>query len=325
MYVTCALFGIVIGYFLFQAIAAITMLIIGPIIGYKLISFSFLGLEVAKVNEKFQFRFSNIALVPEINQFIKPNQIWKRIIKEIVVFLVGVGVVVLGVVVWKNMTGEFEKGVALFTTIILGLFYLWDFILIIKLIIQMCGTGFESQLFRDHQEVKTKLLDGVHPKDIVFRCPEPNKNYFSKVSHYQYNMLNYYKELESDNLEEVSLYISKMIGILPVFWSVQYTPYYYEVLYYYTALNKDLSKAEFYASIILNVLEKDKDINGRRVYAAYLYYTGKNRKHAMQVAREGLEVVDKFSPKGQAYMERDLIYKLINEMENNEYDGIFER
>lgn len=323
-YFAMILMGMVIGYFLYQTINAISMLIAGPILGYQFGSFSFFGMEVAKVNEKLQFRFTNFNWIPNTSLHVKANQFGKKIVKEVIPLVVGVVCMIIGYIFLKDRPGEFENGLVLLTLFVMGILYVWHLFLLVVMISQMYGSGLDAEMYRDCQEVIAKLEDGLHPKDITFRCQEPNQDYFSKIAHRQYNLLNYYKELECGNMDVVDLYISKMIAMLPDTWSVDQTPYYYEILYYYSALSKDVVKAETYASVIRDVVERDKDINGRRVYAAYLFHTGKDRKLAMQIAKEGLTVVDKFPLKGQAYMERDLINQLIKEMEEQEYGRIIE-
>ena len=91
--------------------------------------------------------------------------------------------------------------------------------------------------------------------------------------------------------------------------------FYYELLYYYCAIEPDIQKAEQMMKYLGRNLEKDKDINGRRVYAAYLYYTGKDKELALEVAKSGLEVYGKSLDKGLALFERDLINQLIEKIE----------
>lgn len=89
------------------------------------------------------------------------------------------------------------------------------------------------------------------------------------------------------------------------------TPYYYETLFYYCCIAGDVQRAESIMSAVRDVLVADKDVNGKRVYAYYLYFSEKDKNIALQTAREGLQAVDAFNCKGIAYMEKDLLQDLI--------------
>ncbi len=82
-------------------------------------------------------------------------------------------------------------------------------------------------------------------------------------------------------------------------------------------MERDTVAAQNLMSMIEGELENDKDTNGRRVYAYFLYYTNKGRDRALQVAKEGLEHVEdlRHLVGAAADMERDLILKLIDTIE----------
>ena len=84
----------------------------------------------------------------------------------------------------------------------------------------------------------------------------------------------------------------------------------YEMIYFYSIVQPNLQKAEYYHSRIEEHLGNDMDCNGCRVLAAYLYGTKKGREGALKEIQRGLMVADKFRPQGQAKMEKKLLLKL---------------
>ena len=62
------------------------------------------------------------------------------------------------------------------------------------------------------------------------------------------------------------------------------------------------------------MLLKDKDINGRRVLATYKYYIEKNVEEAEKCALDGIAVKDKYALKGQAFLEEELIKKILEDI-----------
>lgn len=86
---------------------------------------------------------------------------------------------------------------------------------------------------------------------------------------------------------------------------------YYNVVFYYSYIKPDISKATKYFNIIKDELINDKDSNGRRVLAYYQLCILGERENARYTAIDGLNVLKQFSI-GSA--EKDYEAKLLNNL-----------
>lgn len=311
--------GAMIGYFVFTVVAAISNMLFGLLLGYRILSISFCGLMLRQENGKYKFTFSNVSITPLVQLEAKIASKWKKIFLEIGTIILGIpsaiGIYLLGAYQEEAFRPLWEK-----TALCLGFFLVVNLIVVVNLFIKMFGNSPSSVFYRERERVLSMIHNGVHPKDIQFNYDEQWQELFKNMSHRDYDLLRYYNALELNDVERIQQLIPKMSGCIGDLWSESQIPLFYELIYYYSAVAKDLSKAESYAGHIMHILEKDKDVNGRRVYAAYLYYTAKPKKLALSAAKEGLQVVDKYPYKGIAYMERDILNDLVQKIEGDLYE-----
>lgn len=307
--------GLSIGYFFYQLLNVLCWLVIGPLQGKHFQYLSFWGMEIIRENGRLNFRITNFSPNPEISFQESAQDFKKKLSGEGCIFVVGVAVLVCSILFVK-VKDDFWNCIANGTMVVFGVFLLVHLCMLVKMAVHIYGNGPESVFWRESQRILELLQAGSRPKDLVFKYDEPGQDYFNKAGHQNYNLFRYYKALELGEMDMVSVMVKKMEqAVTPAAWSRWQTPLYYEILYYYSAICRDLPMAEQYADLIMEVMRQDKDINGRRVYAAYLYYTGKDKTFALQTARNGLEVMEQFPIKGQAFMERDLLEKMIQEIE----------
>lgn len=79
-----------------------------------------------------------------------------------------------------------------------------------------------------------------------------------------------------------------------------------ELIFYYSYLEKDLNKAERYKNQAPSMIENDMDLNGRRVYAYYLYGKEADTDKILEVIAEGLAVAQEYPMPGNIPMETKL-------------------
>lgn len=315
--------AIIATWVVFSVITSIFIFVFGLILGYHFRRFTFWGLMVANENGKLKVCATNFSLTPNVDMDSNAAGYLKSIIYE-VLQLVCEGAVVFCLWYFKpDITNKITNMTYIIMIALLCILYLFHLYILVKMAVQMYGKGEKSVFWREQQMALEQLTQGIHPKNLTLAYREPDGNYFGKdILHHQYHFFQYYKALETGDMDEIKRFIPRMENQITDFWNRSQIPFLYEIIYYYCAINKDIVKAEYYMNLVEEVLKRDKDINGRRVYAAYLFYSGKDRSYAMEVAIEGKKVCDKFPHKGQAYMERDIIEKMIDEMKEKDYENI---
>lgn len=112
------------------------------------------------------------------------------------------------------------------------------------------------------------------------------------------------------------------IGLM---WSETQIPFFYEIVYYYSAIETDVVFVEGFVNHIMNILEHDKSVTGRRVYASYLYYTGKSVEVVKNVIAQGLQVADKHPLSGLGKMERNILNELLRMIGEKENANVNDR
>lgn len=310
--------GCIFGYWLYCLAAAIAQLFFGPILGYRFAQASLLGLYVMRTDGKLKFGIGEVSWFPEVLLEAKSMPYWKRVLKEVGPLLFGAALEYLLFLLMPEK-GSFDWHICVGTMIGLALFMLIHLCIMIGFLANVCGKGKKAEFWRENDRVLELIRQGIHPRDIAF-LDESEDKLFLDAFRRQYDFIIYYKALETGDLETMGRYIEKMKPCIQMDWSIAQTPMYYEVIYYLAKYEKNIGLTETYVSKVLEVMKKDKDVNGRRVYASYLYYSGKDKNLAMQTAKEGLQAAEKYALKGLAYMERDLLTELIYEMEENKYE-----
>lgn len=314
--------AVFIGGFSYFTLASVGAFIVGELLGYRFAAFHLWGVHILRENGKIKARFGKFTFFPSVQMFQpKKHSALKKIIYEAAPAYLGIVAIIIAI--WKinHMRASDAREILIAVTIVLLCHLVIHAINFIKIIKYIFGNGAEAVLWRENDRINELLAAGVQPKDIEFLLPDDGES-FGKLTTVNANMRlvydfrRYYHSLELGRYDECSYYVKKMEESLTGSWLPSNTLHYYEILYFYTAVRKDLSKAETYFAQVDSVLEKDMDINGRRVYAAYLFYSGKDINRAVQVAEEGLKVVEQFPQKGLAYMERDFITKMLFEMKD---------
>lgn len=317
--------GGIIGFYLFSMVFTIGEFVFGLILGFKFRYFSFLGLNILRENGKICVRKTNFAYLPFIAMVYGDNEedigYTRDLIKYILKSVTLIVTIVIVYLCCSSLSGIYHMAYLMVVTeLIIG-----TIIVIIKyfdFVIKAFGKGPKSEIFREVRSVHSQLRQGVTPGKLRFSDKIPNHKIFDsrEPDYWGYDMIRYYWAVENNQMS-----MMKMIFISAMENQVDYDMkrktrdvirqnFYYELIYYYSAIETDIQKAEKFMNYAGSNLEKDKDINGRRVYSAYLYYTGKGRELALEAAQSGLEVFGQSHEKGLALFERDLINQLIEKI-----------
>lgn len=306
--------GFVFAYFLFLLISSLGSLIFGWMLGYKFLEFSFFGFKIAKQSGHLVFGFTHFDTNTEVSMKLPHHSYGKMAAWEI---LQAVLVAVFTALCWMFIPKYFQaseevllegKAVCIF----LSFFLAWQVLFLIMKLNQMLGKSEKSVFWREKTEALNALNEGRRPRDLNLNYRKTGKISVGDVSYMQYELLKYYKELDAGNYEGLKPYVREFEEFLPNTWSSFNAPYFYELLFYYSFIEQNISLAERYALIAGDIIKQDRDINGKRIYAYYLYYTGKDKELAVKVAKEGMATYMDFDTRGLAYMERDLIQNLLD-------------
>lgn len=283
-FVAFGLIGILLGYFIFTCINAISSLVFGLVLGYQFQSFSFFGVEIVKMNGKLKIRTTNISFAPTTLMIFKKHTYAKRLIWESSQYLSGILVIVV-LFLYPNKPKDYILIYwALLTTFII--IYIWGLFILAKMIRQMYGKSEYAVFWREKNEIMNQLQEGIPPKDLDFTFKPSEAKFEKNIEYMQYELIRYYKALQLDDKEGMKILIHKFENYIPSVWNIIYTLYFYELVFYYAYVERDLLQAQNYANVVMEMMERDQDSNGCRVYAYYLYYTGKNKKLALEIANK---------------------------------------
>lgn len=307
--------GILLGYIIWSLQNALGCWIFGLLLGCQFNYFSFWGMMVLKEHGKLKFRFTNFSLVATCGMKKANRTFSKQAAWEILVWVMGLAVLIPFWIMTKK-PGTAEEYIKFGIPLGMSALYLFQLIRLIRLMVQMFGKGEKSILWREKQEAMNRLDEGVRPMDLWLQYEKSTPITRSDTRYMQYELLKYYSELDAKKYDQLEKYIREFEQFISDVWNVTDTPYYYETLFYHCCITGDVQRAESIMNLVRDVLIADKDVNGRRVYAYYLYHTGKDKNIALQTAREGLQAVNTFNCKGIAYMEKELLQDLIYRIES---------
>lgn len=192
------------------------------------------------------------------------------------------------------------------------------------------GNSATARWLRAEEEYLMQTMQGRRPRDIsgfMEESVQPSTSILFGERKYRYVAFQYYRALDRKDPVEMKRTIYSIEAALRKTRGKQLysmAPYYAECVFYYCFVENFPERATYYYHHCPASIEKDMDLNGRRIYAYYLYYVKKAPEAALQAIREGLEVADAFSMKGHIPLEKELLYVLQNIITNrqaNENEG----
>lgn len=173
------------------------------------------------------------------------------------------------------------------------------------------GNSPKAVMKRKNKSILAFLKEGTPPSQLEdWLSEEIDFSYEPTFEQYMYIQFQYFCALEKSDKERICQLIYKIEKALPKKMPKSLGFVYNELIFYYSYLEKDLERAENYKKQAPHMIENDTDLNGRRVYAYYLYGKGANAYKILNVIEEGLSVAEEFPLRGNISMETNLLLRL---------------
>lgn len=158
-----------------------------------------------------------------------------------------------------------------------------------------------------YQKLLRDTMSGIRPAELELVDIQYDENIFATII----NLTMYHKGLDMNDFSLMNSRMSLVENNIQDLEKIQKDSFVYELIFYYSYIIGDKLKAAKLFSEVENSLEKDMDINGRRVLAYYYYSAHLDFEKAKYYAEQGLEVADKYPVKGNAIMEEKLLNDLL--------------
>lgn len=278
----------------------------------KFASFRYLNIKILKRQGNLTIKKDKFCFIPQVNVIAAPDFFMDNRIR---IMTLGVG----------NMSGficygmlcmlvyHVAAGTEFFRMYMLGAIIVFSFGILQLISVACSGRGNSPQaaLQRKSQQILALIMEGTHPAQLEdWLSEEVELSGTALAEKYRYVQFQYFCALEKGDEERVSQLIHKMEKALP-----QNVPTFLggvcgELIFYYSYLEKDRKKVERYKNQAPAMIENDMDVNGRRVYAYYLYGKEADTDKILEVIEEGLAVAQEFSMPGNIPMETKLLQHL---------------
>ena len=289
-------------------------LIVYKAIGGEFVSFVFLFFNIKKENGKIAFKSTNPQLLAKCTanppEGLTEEQDTKYgLIAAALPFVV---YVLLSVLTF-GIAPMFVKVMFIEAAVIAALFFGY----ILKIVINGKDNAPMAEYLNKTAEYNAKMKSGIRPADLELIGDEPEVKRYSTAQELNPILIRYWHYLDRGEYDKLAPYADIFNKSQPNFYNSNYNGVLYELIFYFSFMERNTIAAQNLVSNLNGELENDKDTNGRRVYAYFLYYTNKGRDRALQAAKEGLEHVEdlRHLVGAAADMERDLILKLIDTIE----------
>lgn len=304
---------LVLGTVAFLSVSALVEAVVGLCMGYKVQSASFLGFAIVWMNGKYEFTMVPADITLQISMYHEEStgeKMVKRGVITAIILTVMVGIFDV-VIFFHQWLSNFTIG--LMIGLFFGLLLQWK--VTIDWIKNQYGNRPGKIFWERGIYINGKLCAGTSPGDIIVQeIPIERYREYVQKNVFAQNCLfyDYLYHLDVGNYERLKGYVELFDLIVDKDFNVPMNQigFVYEMIYFYSIVQPNLQKAEYYHSRIEEHLGNDMDCNGCRVLAAYLYGTKKGREGALKEIQRGLMVTDKFRPQGQAKMEKKLLLKL---------------
>lgn len=275
-------------------------------------SLRYLNIKILKRQGKLMIRKDKFCFIPQVNVIAIPDFFMD---KRIRLMSLGVG----------NMSGLIcygmlcmlvyyvAAGTEFFRMYMLGsiIFVCFGIFQLISLFCLDVGNSPQALLQRKNGQILALIMEGTHPAQLEeWLLEEVELSGVALWEKYRYVQLQYFCALEKGDEERVAQLIDKMEKALPKNVPSFLGGVCNELIFYYSYLEKNQKKAEKYKDLAPAMIENDMDLNGRRVYAYYLYGKEADDDKILEVIEEGLAVANEFSMPGNIPMETKLLQYL---------------
>lgn len=286
----------------------------------KLSFFQFLNFKVTKTKGKLTIRKEKFCFVPVLwiayTQEYLVNRRLRILTQTLNVFLSLTGYIVFCLLVYHVADRDFFES-NLMCAIIFTAYSLYAFF---HFIFSETGNSPKMELFKKNRHLQALITGGTPPSRLGDELSEEIElSSKPSLNEYDYILYQYFYSLEKGDTERVRQRIRKIENALPPKAKRSFGCIYNELIFYYSWLEKDPEQAEHYKRNSPFLLENDIDLNGRRVYAYYLYGRGADTNKIRCVIEEGLSVADEFPLPGNIPLETNLLLRLRDRLDGQGY------
>ncbi len=131
-----ALLGLTIAFFIYGVIGAVCNLVIGPLLGYRVLQCSVLGVMITKENGKFKFGLTDFTFIPEVLLDINVTSRSKKLVLDVFPVLLGFAAAMLITGVFGAVRG-IGRHVLIGTLSAMAVLYCWHIFIVLKMFVYM--------------------------------------------------------------------------------------------------------------------------------------------------------------------------------------------
>lgn len=312
--------GLVLGYIVYCFFHALIQFVVGKLLGFDFLYMVLVFLHIKKENGKVTCKVTNPELGSKVAMFKRKSTDTDSVVYECLPVILSF----IPLLIFLFLSGKAGNLFAPVDLQAAGKYMLfvpfilrgWLVIAVLDLVLKIISfkayfsNDPSSVIIRKNRDLINQVVMGIRPRELEID-PKPEIKDSMSSNDLSYLLFDYYYHLDRGEYDELGRYIEVFAKHSPQVYSQRYMPYFQEMLFYYSYTG-DLTAAQNLFSMIENDFVGDKDINGRRVYAYFLYYTNKGAKRALETAKEGLANAAAFQAPGIAEMEKDLLNNLID-------------
>lgn len=304
-----------------QIVRVILDIIITPLFGFKIRSFSFFGLLFLKQDGKWKVSFKRLSwscqseVIRDLSKPI-PEDLWKKekqanYFIRILMLLFGVFLLFISLEYFlklfhRETLSSMELFIISFVTGIVchSISYLLICIYTYQIIIKRLG-GYTDNILK-------KLMKGYSFESLyLVPVEELPYRHISNIERLQYDSIYVYYLVATGKTRELQKISYEMTSLLDdTVFIIQQTGIYYWLVYYYSRYEINPQKADRYLKTVWPVLSMDSDANAKRVLASYYYGIKNDMKMATDYLKEGLACVNQFSIGAERELEKQLLEDL---------------
>ena len=288
-------------------------LIFALMLGGRIGEFSFLWFSYKNVDGKYEWEkqkfylFPTLSVCGEILEDRRKKFLWNTLVRLCTLVLT----IPMAVFLKYQSVNNEDLNCLWIVPACEAFFY---FIYLTKGLYSYYGNSTLSVCEKENAEYVTQMKNGVRPRENTVPLNEQVElNIFSSDILRNYVVYQYYKALDSRERAGLTRAIHCMEqSFMALVIGKQDSLQCMECIFYYSFVEPDRRKAEYYYKKKPLGNNDNMDVNDRRVYAYYLYYIQNDSALALQMIDKGLDVADNFQDKGNIEMEKDLLIFLKN-------------
>lgn len=274
----------------------------------EFIKITFLCFSIVKENGRLVFRIQNTGMFTLLKMNNSGLSKSKRFIHQCVPTALCMLLLIVSAVIFYRIKSIGGISFSIFTILIICCIY--ETIELIKTAAAILGNGPESQVAEYNIELMNKVNDGIRPLYFEMRDFQPY-SHKPDSSYLTYLYFKFCYLLENQRYPELKPIIEVFERNRPEIFNETFTPQAYSILFYYTFVETIPEYAEKAYRYAEKMLLGDRDANGLRIYAFYLYYIKGETQKAYDIASKGMEIWQNMPDKGMGYMEHDLLEYLL--------------